>query len=317
MRRPERKEQNGRGVEARPARARRVGVGRWLKRAGVWCAVCVLMAPVRVLPLPALRRFAAGVAWVVRGLTYRRQRMVEQNLIAVFGDRLTPAQRRRIRVESVRNICKTMAELVKMRWLTPDELRRQMSYEGVEHLDAALARGKGAILVTAHFGSWELGGGLLGVLGYPVNVIARDANDGFTRKVINRARESKGVRVLGRSDLPRMLRALKNNEILAILPDQHAVEGAVRVPFLGRPAQTPSGPALLSLRTGAPILPVFSYRQPDDHIYCRVLPPLQYTPTGNRDTDVVELTRLMNEAIGREILAHPEQWLWLHRRWRD
>lgn len=278
--------------------------------------VALLAVLVRCLPLRALRRLATVVAWVVGLCSVRRQRMMERNLQAVFGKRLSSSQRRRIRWQSMVNICKTMAELLKLPQLSEADLRREVSIEGLEHLDAALAQGRGAILVTAHFGNWEYAGAYLSTLGYPVSVVARDANDPLVRDLINKARFSKGVRVLQRSDVSQMMRALKANECVAILPDQHAARGAVRVRFLGLPADSPAGPALLALRTGAPIVPSFAYRQSDDHISCKALPALPIRDTGNRAADVLAITQQINDVIGEAIWKNPEQWLWLHNRWR-
>lgn len=278
--------------------------------------LAVLVIPIRVLPLRAARRLAEVFAWMIGMASYRRRRMADRNLQAVFGDQLTPKQRREIVRNSVTNVAKTMMELIKLQWMGDDELKREASVEGLEHLDAALSRGNGVIIITAHFGNWEYAGAVLSVLGYPINGIARDANDPLTRDLINDARRSKGIRIFGRWDARHLLRALRNSECVAILPDQHAAEAAVRVTFLGRPADTATGPVTFALRTGAPIVPIFGYRQPDDHIRCKILPALELVKTGDRDADVIANVQLINDVIGDQIRDHPEQWLWFHNRWK-
>jgi KDO2-lipid IV(A) lauroyltransferase len=242
---------------------------------------------------------------------------MEENLQVIFGDSLTAAQRREIRKLCVANISKTMLELIKLHWMSAEDVQRECHVVGREHLDAALALGKGVILVTAHFGNWEYGGALLSVLGYPMNVIARDATDPFTRDLINNARGSKGVRIFGRWDARVLLRALRNNEIVAILPDQHAAEAAVTVEFMGRPADTATGPAIFALRSGAAILPGFASREPNDHIRLELLPALALGRTDDYEADVRAATQLINDVLGDAIRAHPEQWLWLHNRWKE
>ena len=271
---------------------------------------------IRLLPTRSIRWFAWVFARLVEAVSCRRRRMVDANIRAALGEDLSAAEVRRIRRSSIVNAAKTIAELLKIRWLTSEQIKGLITLEGAEHLDAALARGKGAIVVTAHFGNWELTGALVSVLGYPLSVIARDANDRLLRELVNQSRQSKGVKVFGRSDARRLLRALAANECVAILPDQHAAEAAVRVRFLGRPADTATGPATFALRTGAAIVPVFSYRLPDDHIHSKLFPSLQVTPTGDRDADVVAITQRINDVIGEQIRQHPEQWLWLHDRWK-
>jgi Kdo2-lipid IVA lauroyltransferase/acyltransferase len=292
---------------------------RW-RRATEQFFVHWLMAGLSVLlrrwSLPALRRLAVGGARVLGVCVWRRQAMMERNLIAVFGDSLTAADRSRIRWGSIYNIAKTMVETLKLQWMTPDELRAAVSVASTEAIDAALARGRGVIIITAHYGNWEYAGASLALLGYPVNVIARDANDPLTRDLTNHARESMGVRVFGRWDARPLLKALKSNEVVAILPDQHAKDAPVRGTFLGLPADTATGPATFAMRTGATIIPGFAVRGPDDHIEMQVHPPLELVDTGDRDADVATNTQLINDVISAQIRALPDQWLWLHNRWK-
>ena len=278
--------------------------------------LAVLLVPVRVLPLRGVRVLARVMAWGIILIFRRRQQLADRNLRAVFGDDMTPRRRREVRIKSVMNISKTMGELLKLRWMSEEQVREAISIEGSEHLDAALARGKGVIIVTAHFGNWEYAGALLAVLGYPMNAIARDATAPLARDLINEARRSKGVQVFGRWDARELLRALRRNECVAILPDQHADGPRAPMRFLGRTAGTATGPATFALRTGAAIVPVFAYRGPDDHSRLRVFPPLETVWTGDREADVVATTQLINDIIGEQIRAHPEQWLWLHDRWK-
>lgn len=274
----------------------------------------LFLRSVRRRSLASLRRTAerlAGLLWFLRV----RRRLMIRNLRRVFPQ-ATEREIHRIARLSVVNICKTMAELVKMRWMTEEEIKALMTLEGREYLDAAMAKGKGVLVITAHFGNWELSGGLLSLLGYPMNVIARDASQDYTRDLVNEARRSKGVKIFGRWDARELLRALKNGECVAILPDQHAAEAAVRVTFLGRPADTATGPIVFARRTGAAIVPVFSYRLPDDHFLLRVYPEFVPVDTGDREADLITNVQRLNDLIGEQILQHPEQWLWLHNRWK-
>jgi len=148
-------------------------------------------------------------------------------------------------------------------------------------------------------------------------VVARDANDPLTASLINRARESKGIAVLGREDLKALIGALRANECVAILPDQHAAKGGIWVDFMGRPASTHPGPATLAERTGCAVVPVFAFREADDTIRCRVLPALELVATADREYNIRANTQLFNDVIGEQIRQRPEQWLWLHDRWKE
>jgi Kdo2-lipid IVA lauroyltransferase/acyltransferase len=100
------------------------------------------------------------------------------------------------------------------------------------------------------------------------------------------------------------------------LPDQHVAEGGIVAEFLGRPAMTATGPANLAARTGCAVLPAFCLVDSHGSMKAEILPPLQFAATGNRDADVATNTQLVNDAIGRQIRKHPDQWLWFHRRWK-
>lgn len=271
---------------------------------------------VRLLPLGALRRLADGVAWLIGVLAPSRRRLAIDNMWRVFGDRYTDRQYRALVAEVIRGICRTMVELLKCPYLSAEQIRALVRPQGLEHLEAALAAGRGVILVTAHFGNWELMGAMLGAYGLPVTVIARDSQERLTASLINRARESHGTVVLERDDARSMLRALRANRILGILPDQHAADNSIIVDFLGRPAATAVGVATLAARTGAPVVPGFCVRRPDGGFDAIFYPPLDLVHSGDREADVRANTILVNQVIAAQIRAHPEQWLWLHRRWK-
>jgi KDO2-lipid IV(A) lauroyltransferase len=209
-----------------------------------------------------------------------------------------------------------MLELLKLPYLTAQQIHDLVHARGLEHLQEAQARGQGVILVTAHYGNWELMAAMLADRGLPITVIARDSQEPFTASLINRARASHGIVVLERDDARAMLRALRANCVLGILPDQHAADNAIIVDFLGRPAATAVGVATLAARTGAPVVPSFCRRRPDGTFEALFYPPLPLVQSGDREADVRTNTILVNQALEEQIRAHPEQWLWLHRRWK-
>jgi KDO2-lipid IV(A) lauroyltransferase len=268
------------------------------------------------LPLDSLRRLADGAAWLVRTAVPSRQCIAVDNLRQVFGDRYTEREYRALAAQVTRSICRTMVELLKSRYLSAEQIHALVRTEGLEHVRAALDQGHGVIMLSGHYGNWELMGEMLAESGFPVTVIARDSQERFTASLINRARESHGMEVLEREDARAMLRALRSGRILGILPDQHAAGGSIVVDFLGRPAATAVGPATLAARTGALMVPSFCRRQPDGTFQAVFYPPLPLVASGDREADVHANTILVNQALEKEILAHPEQWLWLHRRWK-
>ena len=271
---------------------------------------------VRILSLRTLQRIGNAGGLLVMATTPWRQKLADRNMQAVFGDKYNARKRRRMRRLVNQGICKTMLELLKVPYLTPDQIQRLVQIEGLQYLREAVAQGKGGIVLTAHFGNWELANPLFLMEGLPLSMVARDAPSDSVATMINRARERHGGKVVDRDDVRGMLAALRQGRLLAILPDQHAKPGGIRGAFLGLAALVAPGPALFAARTGCPVIPMFVFRQPDDTFICRISPPLALQKTGDREADVAANTQIIMDAIGERIREAPEQWLWLHDRWR-
>jgi KDO2-lipid IV(A) lauroyltransferase len=276
-----------------------------------------LAALVRVLPMPWVRRLANTLGNLVSLFTPRRQRLAAANLEAAFGDRFTPAERLAIAREVSRNVIRVFLELFKLPWLDTETLCRLVPLENADIVRQALARGKGVILITGHFGNWELLGARLAVEGFSMAVVARDASDASTASLINSARERAGLRVFGRDDLRSMVRHLRRNGCLGILPDQHAKAGSMRMSFLGRPAWVARGPAMLALRTGCALIPAFCVRNQDGSFRAYVRPEITLDAASDREATIEAIMRKVNAAIEEEIRQRPDHWLWLHNRWKD
>ncbi len=280
----------------------------WLVRAVAWS--------VRIMPASWLEGLSRLLAALIVLLTPRRQAIAADNIRQVLGEGLSERRVRQIRRECVRNLTRAMLTLLRLPVMSREEIIERVPVKGWEYVEQALARGKGVLSVTGHFGNWELLGARAVAQGYRLVVIARDAAHSATAQVVNMARESAGVEVIGRGDAAAMLRTLRANGLLGIVPDQHVAEGGIVVDFMGRPAMTATGPASLAARTGCAAVPGFCRYQPDGSLQMEILPPLDLVDSGDRDHDIRANTQLINDAIGDYIRKYPEQWLWLHRRWK-
>ena len=296
---------------------RRPSLRRRLGNLGARLGSAVLQAAVRVLPWRRLAIPGNLLGDFLFFVLRARRRHMDENLRTAFGDRRTPAERRRLARASQRSLARTILEFLKSPGLSDEDLREIVSFEGRERFDAAMAQGRGVLLLGAHYGNWELIGALCARSGYAVSVIARDYDDDYTARLMRRAREANGLKVLQRENVAAALRCLRRGEALGILPDQNVTKGGILVPFFGRLATTAPGPALFASRTGAVVLPVFGIRQDDGRIVVRFGQPIPMMDTGDRDADVHANTRRMAEAIEGIILERPEQWLWMHRRWKS
>jgi Kdo2-lipid IVA lauroyltransferase/acyltransferase len=249
-------------------------------------------------------------------LSARYRKVALTNLRAAFGAEKSEAEIRKIARQVFRHFARGAVEFFYLLALSREQIDAMIDLEGREHLDSALAEGKGCIVITAHYGNWELLARKMVIQGYKVNVIARDSDDPGMTGIATQIRESGGYQVFDKDQpLIGAWRGLKKNELLGILPDQNESHG-IFVDFFGRPVATATGPAVFALKSGAPMVPVFAPRMPDGRYRATAYPRIEFTPSGDEAADIRDLTALMNLAIEREVRSNPSQWLWLHDRWK-
>jgi KDO2-lipid IV(A) lauroyltransferase len=265
------------------------------------------------LPVPAALAIGRGLGAGAHAALGRPRKLALMQLATAFPE-LGLAERRRIVRATFRHAGQSFAELA----LWP-RLRRDPDYvrvEGLADLEAALAGGRGAVVVTGHTGNWELLAAAVADRGVPVSVVARRVNDVRFDALVNRFRRRSGLEVLVRDD-PQFLAgvrgALARNRVVAMLIDQDTRGAGVYVPFFGRLAHTPPGAALITLRNRVPLLTVFIERRPDGGHLVRFT-PVAVTARGR--AEVTELTARLTAAIEAQIRRAPVEWVWWHERWR-
>ncbi|TMB55715.1 MAG: lysophospholipid acyltransferase family protein [Deltaproteobacteria bacterium] len=266
------------------------------------------------LPMPAALAVGRGLGTAAHALLATPRRLAVAHMGLAFPE-LDLATRRRLVRATFRHAGQAFAELSLFETILrrPDYIR----LEGVEALDTALARGRGAIAVTGHVGNWELLAAWAAAIGYPITVVVRRVNDLRFHSLIVRFRAAAGVEVLVRDD-PRFVAAvgdaLRRNRVVAMLIDQDTRGAGVFVPFFGRPAHTPPGAALLALRARVPVVTAFIERRPEGGHLVRVSPVPAELPRGREG--VRELTARLTAAIEAQIRRSPAEWVWWHERWR-
>jgi len=202
--------------------------------------------------------------------------------------------------------------------LTKENIGRLIDAEGLEHCRKALAKGKGALIFGAHFGNWELAAAATALLIKPLIAIYRTLDSPLLDRIVFKVRSATGNTPLAKEHAMRpMLRTLKQNGMLGILIDQNVdcYEG-VFVDYFGRPACTTDGLALLALHTGAPVLPAYIARLASGRYRFVVGPEVEVIDTGDRDADVLANTQRFTKIIEETVRQYPDQWLWLHKRWK-
>lgn len=275
-----------------------------------------MLAVFRVLPWAAVQKCGDWFGGLAYRASKRYRKVADKNLIIAFGDALTACDRERITRLSCNSFGRATAEFLKASTMSMESVRAHVTYEAaLPTPKGLLTRGRGLIIVTAHLGNFELLARCAAHEGIPILVVARRSDDTEFNRLTDSLRENGGYRVHARGDSPRALLAhLHGNGMVAILPDQKSED--VFVPFFGRLSGTVAGPAVLALKTGAPILPAFAPRQPDGTYRLEFGEEIDVTSTSDRKADTHRIMADVNRSIEEIIRRYPEQWLWLHDRWR-
>jgi KDO2-lipid IV(A) lauroyltransferase len=270
------------------------------------------------VPRPLGRCLAAFTAILIQWLVPRYRRVAHRNLRLAMPQ-LTAAERRRLVRGIYLNLGRMLAEFAHFPDYTRENVSRTVTYDGFENYAEAVGRGRGVLFLTAHLSAWELGAFAHSIYGYPLSVVIRALDNPLINELVNRYRMLGGNRIIEKRDFLRgILEALKNNETVGILMDQNASpQEGVFVEFFGRPACTSAGMAKIALRTDAAVVPAFTIWDADRKRYrIRFDPPLELIRTGDNGADVTANTQLFTSVLEKYIRSYPDQWLWIHRRWK-
>jgi Kdo2-lipid IVA lauroyltransferase/acyltransferase len=272
---------------------------------------------VRRLPQSFATSLGHGIGWLAYRLDGRHRRITLENLAATFPER-SSQERTRIAREVFAHFGRKLVELLWFTGLPTDRQLALVEFVGAEHIEAAQRAGKGVLIVTGHFGFWELHALAHGLRLGPMAVVARAMDNPLLDRLLIDLRSSTGNIVIDRKGgLRRIMRALNANQAVAVLIDQHILTAdAVKVDFLGRPAATTSAVAVLAIRTGAAVIPSFSLPLDDGRYRLIYEQPLALPAEDDPDA-VRDLTQRCTKVLEKYVRAHPERWLWMHRRWRQ
>jgi KDO2-lipid IV(A) lauroyltransferase len=275
---------------------------------------------VRLVPRRWLEAFGAALGWLVWALHIRR-RVVLENLRLAFPEK-PEAERRAIARATFLNLGRMISDFVRIPFMGREELEAIFVYEGWDRFQEALDRepGRGVIACTAHFGNFEVLAAAHTLRGVPVTMISRQMGKSGANDLWRALRARSGVEdlVVGKgSTLAAANRALKAGRNLGYVIDQNqAQRHAIFPTFFGVPAATAATPAVLQLRSGAAVIFVVSHPLGDGRHEVVFEGPLDVPDTGDRERDVLAFMQDLNDRLERHVRAHPEQWYWLHRRWK-
>ncbi len=273
------------------------------------------------LPREKAMRWGERLGSISYVLGVRQRAYAHRNLRLVYGDSMTVKERDALIRRVFTHFAKTGVDFVRGPLLQTRADRDALipHVEGWdEYARPALAQGKGVIFLSAHFGNWELLGRWIASEGVPITVVARPPANGEFATWLRDLRKGSGLEVASKGGSVRaLLSVLKRGDALGVLPDQNS--GDVFAPFFGVPAGTPAGPSALALKTGAVLIPVYCPRQSDDTYKLIFRPPLPVrydVPAGERDAETLRIMTDTNRLLEEMVRAYPDQWLWLHNRWK-
>jgi len=287
---------------------------RKLEYAAAWPFIKLL----GILPRPAARAFAIIISQFVYLFHLRLRNVGMRNLEMAFPEK-TEKERKRILRAEFTSLGRQLAELCQFPRYRPENIDQVVVYEDLENYERAYARGKGVLFLTAHFGGWELSAFAHSLHGHRVNIVMRPMDNPYLDRMLQGYRTMHGNKVVPKDDFVRgLLAAMKAGETVGILMDTNMTPPqGVFVDFFSIPACTASGLARIALRTDAAVVPGFTIWDESLRKYrLRFDPALELVRTGDLEADIVSNTQKFTKVIEDYVRKYPEQWLWVHRRWK-
>lgn len=270
------------------------------------------------MPQPMTRKLGNLLGDACYWLDRKHRRITMDNLAYALGDELDMQQQWSLARDIFRNMGQILFEVGWFLSATPDALNRCIRIDGMENFQAAFDKGKGALIITAHLGNWELLSIVGNRLPIPINVVYRPLDFMPLDLFFNQLRSRFGAKLIpSRQAMLKVVRALKKKEAVTILMDQSVdwYDG-VWVDFFGRRTATSIGVAMIAMKTRSPVVPVFLYREKYGFrvVFDKAIDPVV---TGDKTRDIESNTLNFSRAIEQGIRRHPEQWFWVHRRWKN
>jgi Kdo2-lipid IVA lauroyltransferase/acyltransferase len=270
------------------------------------------------MPRSLAYRLGASIGWLGFHLAGRQRRAGMQNLKMALPE-LSDLERERILAGCFQNLGRLLVEFTHFPELNKGNVSQVVVHDGLENYLEGLRRGRGVIFMTAHFGAWELSSFAHAVHGYPLKFVVRPIDNPRVEKLISAYRTSSGnVPIQRRSAARDIIKALRNNEAVGILFDQNTIRSeGVFAEFFGVPAATTPAIAKLALQTGAAVVPGFLiWEERLGKHRLRLDAPVELIETGDLEFDVLENTKRFNKILEGYVRKYPDQWLWIHRRWK-
>jgi KDO2-lipid IV(A) lauroyltransferase len=276
-----------------------------------------LLKIVGALPRPLARAAGISIAWTVYLLHGKLRRVGMRNLELAFPDK-SRGERKKILRGVFTSLGRQVAEVCLFPKYTRENVSKIVVYEGFENFERALARGKGVLFLTAHLGAWELSAFAHSLYGHPLKIVMRPLDNPYLDRMTRAYRTMHGNKTVDKDFARGLIAALRKGETVGVLMDTNMIASqGVFVDFFGMKACTASGAARVALKTDAAVVPGFTIWDPVLQKYrLRFDPAVELIRTNNNDADVVANTAKFTKVIEEYVRRYPDQWLWVHRRWK-
>ncbi len=275
----------------------------------------------RVLPHPLFASLGCAIGWCLQHVIRFRRTVILTQMQWVFGHADGTRDTATLLRQHYRHLGLLLIEILQLPGISQRRIADRGTIHGLDNIERATAAGKGALLLTGHIGSWELGGAICAAAGYKLNAIGKEMKSGPGNVMIQLMRDDNGIHTITRrNSMKEILSTLKRNEAIIVMLDQNMTsKEGVFVDFFGMPACTMPALAVLAAKSEATILPVCTFRDPCDsrrhHLVVRE--PVSLESPHRRSMDnIIHNTSRFTKILESMILEHPEQWLWIHKRWK-
>jgi KDO2-lipid IV(A) lauroyltransferase len=272
---------------------------------------------VRLLPWRGVSALGSVLGSLIFFVFPFRKKLTLENLRHAFPEK-SQHEIKAIALAAYKNLCISLLEVFWFSRLTPKDVRAIVKSDDFHKMDEALAKGNGLIMLGGHFGNWELVALSVGLLsGHPLTIIVQEQRNKFVDRFMNSARTMFGNKVVVMDKAPRkILRDLRENGVVAMLADQSGPQEGLFVRYFHRPAATHKGPAVFSLRAGAPIIMAFLIREKGGRYKIELANVDTNTLSGTDDAKIRELTQRHVALLEEYVTRYPGHWLWMHKRWK-
>ncbi len=270
---------------------------------------------VNLLPEKAALNFGAhlGELAFVTGI---RRKVALENLRRAFPKN-DDVQNREIALSLYQNLGRNLMELLRFKTSDCASVKNKVDLRNIEYFDQVVKAGRGGILVSGHFGNWEVHAAAIANSGYHFSVVVYPQHNKYVDEALNSLRRSKNVNIIFKKDATReVLTALRQNHFVAMLSDQDTGRDGVFVDFLGQKASTTKGPAIFAIKTGAAIITGAIVRQQGGRHIGYLNPPFHADPKNEKEAEILRLTTLFTAQLEEYVRQHPDHWYWVHKRWK-